>query len=84
METQIEQLKRAHNYNKENKEILITHSNKNGKYSNQYRIEWFDFDDTWLLVRLAGLKKCKRLKKTNIKSEVVLLNYDQRKVLENA
>ncbi len=83
MVTKITKLKRAHNYNKEKKEILITHSNKKGKNCIQYRIEWFDFDDTWLLVRIAGLKKYKRLKKENIKSEVVLINYDQREVLQN-
>lgn len=81
MGTKLADLKRAHNYSEENMEVLITHKNKNSAYCNQYRIDWFDEDgETWLLIRLSGLKRYKRIKKQNIKEEVVLINYNQRGV----
>ena len=85
METELEKLKRAYNYSSDNKELIITHSNKSGKYCNQYRIEWFDYDgDNWLLVRLSGLKRYKRIKKENIKNQVVLIDYTEREMVQHA
>lgn len=84
METELEKLKRAYNYRLDNKELLITHSNKSGKYFNQYRIDWFDFDgENWIIVRLSGLKRYKRIKKENIINQVIVINYNEREVGTN-